>query len=112
MQESIDVLKKQLDEAKRNVQLETTFLSRADCMMFIKRSYGLAENKNIILNQAPLTAPLEAKTKKIKGCRSSNVLFMKCDCCELEARSVNGMQKCVGPLAPQSIQCFLAWAFF
>ena len=48
IQESIDLLKKRLDEAKRNVQLETTFLSRADCMIFIKRSFGLDENKNII----------------------------------------------------------------
>ncbi len=61
IQKSIDVLKKELDEAKRNVQLETTFLSRADCMMFIKRSFGLAENKNIILNRTPRKAPLEAK---------------------------------------------------
>ncbi len=71
-------------------------------MMFIKRSYGLAENKNIILNQAPLKAPFEAKTvredgtKKIKGYRSSNVLFMKyyrCELFQLEAKIVNGIFK-------------------
>lgn len=98
IQESIDLLKKRLDEAKRNVQLETTFLSRADCMIFIKRSFGLDENKNIILNQTPLEANTvrEDGTKKIKGYRSSNVLFMKCDSCELfqlEARIVNGVFK-------------------
>ncbi len=86
----MDGLKRQEDAVKSEIDetwLESIFLSRADCMLFIKLKFGIETNKNITFNADEHIESLFMKCenfsdfKLVAKVKSDKFVFVINECC-------------------------------